>query len=137
VNKKNNKFLGIAAIVGGVALVAALSQFTSSISIRSVPPPRASTTLSVTEPVVQGVPLMVRWQVPATPGIQTIEIVVRTTTQEMIVGTAPLAASVGTVTIPCLEDESVQLLVRDASTRELLGQQSITLLAPGPDCILR
>ena len=95
----------------------------------------SSVVLSVSQPVLPGVPLTVRWQ-----GNQErdIDVTLRLISGEevLVLGTGGLLVEAMPVVFPCaLPPAPFRLELIDTTNRAILGVMPVSILPPGPDCV--
>jgi hypothetical protein len=107
------------------------------IAIRRQGVPQAVLGLRLSEPVVRGVPVMVRWEAPDWPadaGGLTFDW--RDGREEYRLGEAPVQAGAASLAFPCAAaDAEGSLVVRTKAAGHVITSQIITLAPAGPECV--
>lgn len=93
--------------------------------------------LNLSEPLIRGVPVVVRWQVNSVEVPQArINFYWRDRWTEYLLGEAELSGGGVALQFPCEAPDAVGTLVaREAETRRVMGSRAATLVAPGPECV--
>lgn len=92
--------------------------------------------LQVSEPVLRGVPVMVRWTSQEGSTAEVITFTWRDRSTDYDLGEAQLKAHETALKFPCVGlDTSGSLVVRVKSDGKVLGTRTVELGAAGPECI--
>lgn len=124
-------------IVGliGLLLVAVLASRVGGIAIRNNVTRTDEVALAVSQPVVRGVPVAVRWAVPDENDVL-VHALLRDQSGEQLLGEARLLDGVVRVTIPCtFAGAAATVVLRDGVTDQVRAVQALSLLPPGPECV--
>lgn len=91
--------------------------------------------LVVSQPIVRGVPLVVRWEGQQRENIA-VSMRVVTSGGTIVLGGGKLLTGSMRITIPCtLPSDIARLELTDDTSHALLASSSLQLLPAGPDCI--
>jgi hypothetical protein len=130
----------VIGVVGVVILlaVAILAGQVGGIAIRKQGAKQDPLQLLVSEPVVRGVPVMVRWDAAVVIQIpnEVVTFFWRDQTKEYRLGETQLDAGSVTVQFPCVAQPSGgSLVVRSTATAKVIGSRNVELAPAGPECI--
>jgi len=131
--KKNNKRnIVIISVVAVVVLGVLVSVFGNVGVRRSI---LGEDALSVTSPLVPGVPFTVGWTVDNGDEDRSVLLKLRLTSGESELNAARYTAGGLTATLPCdaLPGDGSLILV-ELLTNKVVAQQPVSVLAPGQDC---
>lgn len=134
-NKKTLLLISAGAI--GLLLVGLLVSSIGNVGVRRVGPSGARIEISVSEPVLVGVPVVLRWTAPPNALSRAVEFVARGPLESAVIGQAEADALQAQVTIPCMfaDDAQIGLVMRDAATGRVLASLTVSTLPAGPDCV--
>ncbi|MDP3997941.1 MAG: hypothetical protein U1C49_00255 [Candidatus Andersenbacteria bacterium] len=125
--------LGIVALLVLVILGIGASRV-GGVAIRSNLAGQQFLALEVSEPVVRGVPVAVRWTPPGDGSREEIVLMLRSAKEDVIVGTGNIGDGEARMTMPC-DETGGSLVLRQKQSGAVLANQRITLLPPGQECI--
>lgn len=124
--------LGVAALI----VVMILASRVGGIGIRGINRPGEMLDVLVSEPLLRGVPIVVRWE----PGEQAqgmVLVEVRTAEGEQLIGQGSFAEGRASVVVPCdLAADRVALTLLADDTGAVLAQRTVDLLPAGEECAL-
>lgn len=125
--------------VGGAIIILLLGFLVSqvgNVGIRRVSS-NGKRNLEISNPIVPGVATTVRWPVDTTQANSDVELNLKTTTQNITLGTTNLHAGVVTVVFPCtIESYSGSITLMETGSEELVSWTDVEILPPGQDCYL-
>ena len=107
-----------------------------NITIRRVQSTDTVVQMQISNPLAPGVGSVVHWQVVASLADRSVFFFLHTLKGDFNIGQGVVSAGQAVIHVPCAVtagDDS--LLMRDISSGEVLGTATVTLLAPGPDCL--
>lgn len=130
----------VIGVVGVVILlvIAILAGQVGGIAIRKQGAQLDPLQLLVSEPVVRGVPVVVRWNAAGVAELpnETVTFFWRDQAEEYRLGEAQLDTGMITVQFPCVaQDLGGSLVVRSAATAKVMGSRGVELALAGPECI--
>lgn len=125
----------------GVVVIVFLGYLASrvgNIGARSLRDGQAPMVLTISEPVIPGVEVSVRWNTSL--GGETGPVVLKAKSEagEVEVGTGELGSGRATIVIPCEmsgENVGVGLYTTNIVSEQLLTQRLVSVLPAGPDCL--
>lgn len=95
----------------------------------------SAVTLSLSQPIVRGVPVRIRWEGQQKENIPVLMQLV-SPTETVILGSGKLLTGSLRITVPCpLIADTGRMELLDASSQAILASSSVQILPPGPDCI--
>lgn len=127
----------IIGLVGVIVLliVGILAGHVGGIAIRKQGAEQDPLQFQLSEPVVRGVPVLVRWTSQEAEAVP-VSFTWRDRSQEYPLGEATLADKEAKLVFPCLGiDPSGSLIVRSGADGKVIGSRIVELGPPGPECI--
>ncbi len=95
----------------------------------------SSISLSLSQPVVRGVPVTIRWEGQQKENLAVAMRLVAAT-ETVSLGSGKLFTGSMRVTVPCtLPSDIARLELSDANSHALLASSSVRILPAGPDCL--
>lgn len=130
--------IAVLVLVGVIALlvIGILAGRVGGVAIRSQGALVTPLTITVSEPVLRGVPTVVRWDQAAAIEADVLTLVYRDASAEHAVGQAHVREGRGTITLPCQDDGgSGSIVLKRADTGQVVAWQEVVVAAPGPECV--
>lgn len=127
--------LGVLGLIG----IGYVASRVGNIAARGVRDGGGAIELTVSEPILPGVPVLVRWNTAL--GYEATPVAVRARGQagEVVVGRGEFASGQAMVTIPCeMGGQEIALLLHEApagGAGALLAWAAVEVLPAGPDCL--
>lgn len=118
-------------------LLGILAGRVGGVAIRRVGAEADALSLNLSEPLIRGVPVVVRWQVNEAEAPQArINFFWRDSRTEYLLGETELSGGEAALRFPCdTSGATGTLVVRAAETSKVMGSRLATLRAPGPECV--
>ena len=132
-----NVYITALVLVGFIVLllIGVLAGRVGGVAIRNNVARSDTMAIAVSQPMLLGVPVTVRWSGGEAPTEEAVTIVFRDTDREYEVGGGQAGGTVATVTLPCqTAGDSGSLLIKDASG-SVLAREVISILPAGRDCV--
>ena len=127
-------YLVTAAVVILLA-IGVLAGHVGGVSIRNTASQPRGVSLSLSQPVVRGVPVLVRWEASNSNKTGNVNLFFRDSQEEIIVGQGSLDGQQSRIVLPCDTDgNSGAVVMRLADSKEVIATTSVELLPSGPEC---
>lgn len=92
-------------------------------------------TLSISQPVIPGVPVMTRWEVAEDTPSQQVSLVLRTESGNESLGVVDIGEKSALIVIPCADSyDTASLNMVGSITGVLLDSLPLEIIPAGPDC---
>lgn len=127
----------VIAVVGMVMLllVGVLAGRVGGVAIRKQSSADSKVGLSLSEPIIRGVPVRIRWVVGQV-GYGPVNIYYRDDGQEIQIGRALWRDGEAIIKVPCSVGEVGTLLIRQISDERIITNTAVELVPSGPECLI-
>lgn len=130
-----NRFIYIAGLLLLVVVLGWGATQIGGVGIRRINPLGENITLVISNPVLPGVDVVVRWNLPTQELDRNVTFLMRTPTDTILVGSGKLRDGSARVRVVCDQGgQTVGLSMTDATSKQLFASVDVQLLPDGPDC---